>query len=345
MPPLIKNIEATANRFELWRRGDRILVAVSGGPDSKALLHLLVSLATKYRLTLHVAHVNYGLRGTDSDEDEQLVREETKKYGIPLSVLRTKEQENAPERSTRNLEEVLRTIRYRFFEELREKYDCHSIALGHTEDDQAETVLLRLIRGASLEGLRGMKPKNSTIIRPLLFTTKEKLRKYLEKHHIPFRIDTSNADLRFARNRIRHELLPVLQKLNPNIHSTLARSALCLESDAEALDFFTQKFFHHETSFVSTDSLSIDQSRFLDTPVGVRRIFLRNLLKARDTLGRAPSWSEVEEMRKFFEGHKNKESQKSFRGLKLVRKGGKVAILEPILNSKFYSHEQTPQEY
>lgn len=206
----------------LLPRGSKILVAVSGGPDSIALLVLLARLREKHGFTLRAAHVNYGLRGRDSDRDEVLVRELCGEWSVPVSVLHPKE------RPKNNVEEQLRITRYQFFEQLRKRHGFDLIATAHTMNDLAETLLLNLIRGAGGRGLSPFQRPLPSIARPFIHFHKSDIERFLATEDIPFRVDRSNASKRYTRNRVRHELLPLLETFNPSIIETLARTATVL---------------------------------------------------------------------------------------------------------------------
>jgi tRNA(Ile)-lysidine synthase len=324
----LKNTENTAHRFNLWKRGDTILIAVSGGPDSMCLLDTLFCLAKKYDWKLHIAHVNYRLRKQDSDADEALVRERAQIYDIPLSILHPKKS-----KETGNLEARLRAIRYEFFEKLRKKLGATSIAVAHTQDDQAETLLLRLIRGAGLSGLGAMRPREGMIIRPLLLTPKDDILTYLKEKGLPFRTDESNADSRFTRNRVRHELLPFLETFNPNIRETLATSTLSLADDAATLSFFLKNFLSIAPS-QTPNKESFNTTTFTALNPSLQRALLRSLAERSDTYQQPPSFNEIEEMRKLIGSTKNKIAKKTFRGLKFTRRGDRVSVFIEKNNSQ-----------
>ena len=190
--------------------GARVIVAVSGGADSVCLLHVLQELFPD--AVAGIAHFNHKWRAEDSDEDERFVAQMAR----PLPFFRA---EGVP--ALGNLEQNARRARLAFFKSL-----SATVALGHTRDDQAETVLFRFLRGSGLAGLSGIAPASNGIIRPLLDITRAEIEQYLRERNIPWREDSSNADRRFARNRIRHELLPQLARdWNPNITDTLANLA------------------------------------------------------------------------------------------------------------------------
>ena len=231
------------HQFNLCRRDDRLIVAVSGGADSVALLHLLCSLP-EFPLKLVVAHLNHLLRGEESDADECFVRELATGYGLPCEVRRSDVKRRAGQWRL-SLEEAGRKARYTFFEELRTQYDAVAVAVAHHADDQAETFLLRLLRGAGTTGLSAMAPLNQVgIIRPLLALSRQELRAWLAEKQLTFREDASNQDHRFLRNRIRHELLPLLADYSPGISGRLAVTARMIGEDEALLAESTGEHFN-----------------------------------------------------------------------------------------------------
>ena len=211
-----------------------LVVAVSGGADSVALLDLLSSLPC-YSLRLVVAHLNHLLRGPESDADEEFVRKLAERYAVPCEISRVDVTELARTRRI-SVEEAGREARYSFFEETRNKHNAQAIAVAHHADDQAETVLIRLLRGAGTAGLSGMSPRTDRlIVRPLLGITSAELRLHLENHSVSFREDASNQDRLYLRNRIRHDLIPLLSSYNPAISERLAITARLLAEDEQLL--------------------------------------------------------------------------------------------------------------
>lgn len=220
----MKRVQNFAHKESLWQPGDHILVAVSGGPDSMALLFLLTRIAKKSGFTLAVAHVNYQLRGEASNQEMFLVQTTCADLDIPCyTLLYTGNKKD---------EASLRDVRYTFFTKTAARERCTYIALGHHASDQAETLLLRLLRGSGKTGLSAMRPKDGLLIRPLLATQKADLLALAQENSIPFFLDESNTSPEYLRNRVRHELLPLMATYNPNIVELLCTTARHL-SEAE----------------------------------------------------------------------------------------------------------------
>ncbi|MFO0936757.1 MAG: tRNA lysidine(34) synthetase TilS [Gemmataceae bacterium] len=199
------------------------LVAVSGGADSCALSLILKNVSP---VPITIVHVNHHLRGQESDDDQRFVQSLALQTGIPCRTV------SRPVEGDSRIEISARELRYQWFQEVAEECQCGWLATGHTADDQAETVLHRLIRGTGIAGLGGIPPEraaspdsNLTIIRPLLTLRRNDLLEYLRERNQPFRTDSSNHDERFTRNRIRHELLPLLTTYNPRIVEAVTRLA------------------------------------------------------------------------------------------------------------------------
>lgn len=205
--------------------GDRIVCAVSGGADSMALLFAMYLLKEKMGIRLEAAHFNHNLRGGESDRDEAFVREFCSHYEIPLFVGSGKVLPGE-----KGLEAAARDARYDFFATLSGK-----IATAHTADDNAETVLLHLVRGTGLKGLGGIAPSRGNIIRPILSVTRQEVLDFLEEYHIPHREDSSNQTDAFLRNRLRHHVMPLLKAENPALAENLSAMALRLRQDEQAL--------------------------------------------------------------------------------------------------------------
>jgi len=262
---LSRDVSDFAARHHLWKPGDRLMVAVSGGADSVALLHILHELSPILELELTVVHLDHGLRGRSSREDARWVQSLAARMNIPCIAGRRDLRAEANE-SGRSPEEGARIARYEFFREALEKTGISTIALAHHADDQAETVLMKLLRGCGPAGLGGMRASRREgplrIIRPLLSSRRWELREFLTSIGESFREDFSNRDCRFLRNRLRHELLPLLeQEYNPKIKEGLIHLAGMVREREDYLrdrlgDTFLQLFSKKE------DEIEIDCERF-----------------------------------------------------------------------------------
>lgn len=313
----MKRVQNTVAKHKLWSTKESFIVGVSGGPDSLCLLDVLFLLSQKYDFTLHVAHVNYRLRGKAADLDEALVRERAKHYGLSFSVYHPKQTDPA------NLEEKLRELRYRFFEKIRQQKRATLIAIAHHQDDQTETFLLRLLRGSGMHGLSAMQSKNGFIVRPLIEMPRSDVLRYLQERGITYRVDQSNNESVFLRNRLRNELIPLLEKrYQPQIKKILAETAERLASD--------YAFF--ETQFVLPYAVSGNDMLFsLRTLLSLPESHLRQqfrLLLGRLYAKKSPPKSVLDELIKVLRSTKNKPHHLALHGLKVERKGDTVRLLD-----------------
>ena len=231
---MIERVVATIERFRLFQNGQRVGVAVSGGADSVCLLHVLFELAPRWNLRLHVLHLDHQLRGEESRADARFVEQLAARLGLPFSQEQADVAGIASQQGE-NLEEAARNERRRFFCQYLRAGELDRVALGHTRSDQAETVLFRFLRGSGTAGLAGIRPVTAEgFVRPLIAVERGEIERFLEERHVGWRQDSSNSCLDFARNRIRHELLPMLRReFNPAISEMLAHTAdWALEEEA-----------------------------------------------------------------------------------------------------------------
>jgi tRNA(Ile)-lysidine synthase len=245
---LAQSVLAYVRKHDLIHPGDRVAVAISGGADSVALLRLMLELRDELGIILSIVHLNHQLRGPDSDADEQFVRELAKAHDLEITCESRDVKSFASERKL-SLEAAAREARYEFFGRVLQSA-ANRLATAHTLDDQAETVLLKLTRGAGTRGLAAVFPQlvvgrgssivdsearnRPAIVRPLLGTRRSQLRNYLDEIGQPWREDATNQDLRHARNRIRHEILPQLERdLNPSVAEALAETAEIARAEEE----------------------------------------------------------------------------------------------------------------
>lgn len=241
---VVHKVRNTIRKYKLLAKGDRVLLGVSGGPDSLCLLYTLLDLKKEFRLDLHIAHVDHGLR-CDSGNDRKFVQRLGAKFNVPVSY---KKINLAKLAAGVSLEEAARNARLEFFFQTARIIQADKIALGHTQDDQAETVLMRIVRGSGLYGLSAIAPKRNirgfVIIRPLIDLSRREVEVELRKERIKPRIDSSNAQDIYFRNKIRNSLLPLLEKTyNKNIREVLAHTAESVGLDYDFLRAHALKVF------------------------------------------------------------------------------------------------------
>ena len=322
MNSFIKKIQTFSKRFDLWEKDSRIVVGVSGGPDSACLLDVLNKLKNKYELDILVVHVNYGLRGKEADEDEKFTQDLVEKRGLKIEKLKL----DSLKIDNSNLESELRMIRFDFFEKIRKENKFDIIAVAHNQDDQAETVLMRMMRGAGLQGLGSIRPKNGKIIRPLLKTSRKEILEYLKDNDLNYRVDSTNKDIKFFRNKVRHNLIPYLEKeYNPAIKETLAGAAESISDDYDFINKNTRKIVEKICSIKGNEiKLSVEEFKKLH-PALQKQALRQSILKIKKNLVDIEN-SHIEEILKVIKSHKGKSQEIEFKGLKVARKGDKLQI-------------------
>ncbi|MGQ9599262.1 MAG: tRNA lysidine(34) synthetase TilS [Anaerolineae bacterium] len=250
MTTVLDRVRQTVEQYHLLAPGEMVVVGVSGGPDSLCLLHVLCRLRGEYGLSLHVAHLHHGLRGAEADADAEFVRALAADWSLPCTV----ERADVPALARAHrlaVEEAARRARYAFLAQVAGAVGAHTIAVGHHADDQTETVLMHWLRGSGLAGLRGMLPltslsdyrllspmlqgsaplPNLRLIRPLLEVTRAEIMAYCDHYRLNPRFDRSNLDTTYFRNWLRHEVLPLLARHNPNVREVIRRSARVIADD------------------------------------------------------------------------------------------------------------------
>lgn len=283
-------------------RGDRLIVAVSGGADSVALLRALVILSSEYRLHLTTAHLNHGLRGQESDNEEEFVRGLC--TGMGVHCICKKIDAAAVRRGKgRSLEEVCRDERYQFLKETAQVCSAGKIATGHHRDDQAETVLMNLIRGSGLEGLKGIDPiRDDRIIRPLLHVTKEEIITFLNRERLTYMIDSSNLSSLFLRNRIRNSLIPELTtRYNPRIVAGLSNMAEAIRREDDFLKKTVREILCKWEIDAERKEIRIPIDSFLGVHEAIRARIIKQLLEAGTPSGSGIGYRHIEAVLELFQ--------------------------------------------
>jgi tRNA(Ile)-lysidine synthase len=269
MHPLILSAKRTLSKYEMLQPGERVVVAVSGGADSMALLHVLWEIRRDYHLFLVVAHVDHGLRPEAADE-KSFVRKACTELGVPF-VTRQVDVRQKQKVGRLTLQEAAREARYAFLLETARAQKATKVALGHTADDQAESVVMRLLRGSGTRGLSGIPPMRGGIfIRPLIEVWREELESFLRERKVAFLTDPSNRSLHYLRNRVRHELLPILEQYNPRFRQTLVQMADLFRAEEEFWQSILEERFPGLMRARKKDSLTLDIPSLAGQPLPLR---------------------------------------------------------------------------
>ncbi len=261
--------------------GEKLLVAVSGGPDSVCLLNILVKLQRELTIKLYIAHLNHQLRGAESEADAGYVSDLAHQLGIP-AIIDKRDVKGYQAQQRLSLEEAAREVRYSFLTQVARSIGANQVAVGHTIDDHIETILMHLIRGTGTRGLRGLQPitvwqsgSNSlTIVRPLLTVSHQETEDYCHHHQLMPRLDASNLSLSPLRNRIRHQLLPLLESYNPRVAEALLRTGRIASDDIDFLDKEIVRLWD-EIAQEQEGAIFLDKERFDQLPSALQRYLLR----------------------------------------------------------------------
>ena len=284
MEPLEARVKVALERAGYSGGGTLLVVAVSGGADSLALLHSLLRLRESTGLLLHLAHLNHNFRGEEAEEDARFASNVARELGLPATVGKADPLAYQRDMGISSFEEAAREVRYNFLAGVVRETGAAAVALGHNADDLAETVLMHIIRGSGIHGLRGMTElarwrsrdggEDAVLFRPLLEVAEKETAAYCLKGGIAFREDQSNRLSRFTRNRVRHELMPAIESYNPRIREALARlsRSACLE-----LDYLEQEVYRVWPSVASKDghSITLDSKLLSSLHPFIQRMVLR----------------------------------------------------------------------
>ena len=270
---------------DLLSKGDCLLLAVSGGADSVCLLHVMLSLQEELGIKLHVAHLDHQLRGEESDGDAAYVAELAQSLDIPCTVSKA-DVRGYQKKHRLSLEEAAREVRYDFLAKTAADVGANIVAIGHTLDDQVETIMLHIIRGSGIAGLVGLNAKSKrllngkqvNIIRPLFEISREETQRYCLEHNLMPRVDSTNQSLSMLRNRIRLKLLPEIKKYNPAFVESLLRNSAIAADEISFLDSETEKVWDLVVK-EQDDVIILDKERFYELPNALKRHLLRIAIK------------------------------------------------------------------
>ncbi|WZL72805.1 tRNA lysidine(34) synthetase TilS [Clostridiaceae bacterium 35-E11] len=269
----------TITRHKMITKGEGIVIGVSGGPDSISLLHLLWRIKDTYALNLYAVHLNHQFRGSEAQEDADYVKEVCKEWGIKSFIYSEDVKLYSKEKKI-TFEEAGREIRYHLFHEVMQQTGATKIAIAQNMDDQAETVFMRLIRGAGMEGLSAIDyVRDDKIIRPLLDISRQEIENYCKENNLHPKIDKTNLESVYTRNRIRLELIPYIEKyFNPNIKKTLCRTANLMREDKEVIDGMVNAVYHKVVKEIAS-GIKIDICLFKENHYAIQKRILRQAIK------------------------------------------------------------------
>ena len=311
MSKLLQTVERTIETYGMLEPKDSVIIGVSGGPDSVALLHVLFLIASRFSLKLGVGHLNHCLRRNDSDKDAQFVEVLAKKYDLPCYTHKKDVLKYQIENKL-SLEEAARRVRYTFLNNVADTMQYNKIAVGHHSDDNAELILMNLFRGSGAQGLSGIPPvRDHKIIRPLIELNRSELIDFLNQNKLEYVSDESNTDTKYLRNRVRHDLIPLIKTAyNPNISETLNRLSSIIRSEEEWIDDVVHPFYEKTVLGVQKNCIILSvsmlnryhpalQRRIIRTTIekikgDLRRIRFVNVNSAINLLKRGPAYGKVD---------------------------------------------------
>jgi tRNA(Ile)-lysidine synthase len=337
MTVLKEHVNTIILREKLIEEGDLVLVGVSGGADSLSLLHLLNELRREKLISfsLYIAHLNHGIRGDSARGDAEFVRKMAKKMQLPCTVGEV--NTNIFRKRWRlSIEDAARYLRYSFLQQLAKRIGAHRIALGHNRDDQVETLLLNFLRGTGLDGLAGIKFKRKTnegeqyIIRPLLETGRAEIEQYCRENGLHPRIDETNLDVRFLRNKVRLQLLPHLEEdYNPNIRKGLSRLSYLLSLDSNYLENAASQCLTAIICAEKTDSLELDGEKLFQEHEALQGRILRLAIKRlMGSVPREVGYNQIRDILKMYRKSSPHAVLHLARGLKVSKSYNRLVVMK-----------------
>jgi tRNA(Ile)-lysidine synthase len=337
MHPLIPAVRKTLQKYDMVQPGERVVVAVSGGPDSVALLHALWAIRLDFHFSVVVAHLDHGLR-PEGEKEALWVGKMAGKLGIPFHRGKVDVRSFQKEKAL-TLQEAARELRYSFLRELAGKCRAAKIALGHTADDQAESLVIRLLRGSGTRGLSGIPPlRDGIYIRPLIETWRKEVEEYLKDQEIAYLTDPSNQCLHYLRNRVRHELLPLLQQYNPRIRQILVQMADLFRAEEDFWKKLLEEIFPAVVRSQKKDALNLDIPCLVSQPLPVRLRCLRRAVETVQGHLRRVSLSHIWAIEGLLGGTEPNKTLKLPQGLTVTRAYN-------VLNLTRSQEEASPFEY
>jgi tRNA(Ile)-lysidine synthase len=298
MTTFISTVQACIDAYSMLPSGTRVVVAVSGGADSMALLSTLYKLRAVYNLTLIVAHVNHQLRGSESHRDAVFVEQQAERLGLPFYQTQV-DVKSFQYTTGLSPQHAARLLRYEYFQSLCQTLETTCIALGHTADDQVETFLVRLLRGSGPAGLAGIPPVRRPFIRPLITTHRPAILSYLTSEGIAWVEDSTNAQRTYLRNCVRLDLLPMLQQINPQISKGLLGLTNMLSAENDVLEQHTDVVAQQTVQWKPGQQAAISRDSYRAAPLAIQRRLLRRIVDVLLPLSSIAKFEHIETLRQF----------------------------------------------
>ncbi len=276
---IFEKVLSTINKYNLIENGDKIVLGLSGGPDSVCLLHILYRLKEKLDIEVYAAHLNHQIRGIEAQKDALYITQLCENLGV-TSFVKSIDVPKYCKENGLSVEEGARKLRYEMFEEIKQKTKSNKIAIGHNLNDQAETILMRIMRGTGLQGLRGIEYiRDNNIIRPILDIDRKDIEAYCEKYELNPRIDHTNLETIYTRNKIRLELIPYMKdNFNPNVIESIVRMSNSLKTDSDYIQEESEIKFK-EVSNLQEDACEIDIQKYSKLHDAIKVRVLRKGIK------------------------------------------------------------------
>ena len=325
---LIKIFKNFIFQEKIFSREDKLVVGISGGADSVCLVELLLLIQEKFNLELYLVHINYHLRGKESDKDEKFVIEFAEKKGLGLSIINYEKQDS----ESSNLEEAFRDFRYSIFEKIREGRQFDWVVVAHHQDDQVETFLINLFRGAGINGLKGMKIINDErkILRPLLGFSKKDIKDFLQSIKQEYREDKSNQDNTFLRNKIRNELIPEIEKdYSSKFKDRISNATKQLRGYLNIVEQLIDEAYVEVTEGVDGRQIKIDVERYGKLKKEIKPLVFRKIVKTLKGDLNNVTQNNYLEFEKIVRSKKGKQQVMQLRGLKFERKKENIVVKGP----------------
>ena len=277
---IVDRVRSTINKYNLLQKGDKVVLGLSGGPDSVCLLHILKQLENEYDISIYAAHLNHQIRGIEAQKDVMYISNLCDSLGVKLFVKSINVPAYCKENSL-SIEEGARKLRYEMFYEIKQKTKSNKIAIGHNLNDQAETILMRLMRGTGLQGLKGIEYKrDDTIIRPILDIERSSIEKYCDEYNLNPRIDSTNLENIYTRNKIRLDLIPYMQEnFNANVIEAICRMGNNLKLDSDYIEQEGINKFNEVTKSSDDENIEILLDKYTNLHKAIKTRIIRNSIK------------------------------------------------------------------